>query len=300
MAKQLQNQKILDTWRGWLRIERGVSPATFSSYLSDAQQLTSWLEERKINLVNCSREDLENYLISIGEAGAEAATLARKLSAIKNLFTQIVTEGFRDDNPTELIHAPRRGHYLPDTLTPQEVEEILESIDLTQKGGLRDRALIELLYGAGLRISEATSLTLDQLRLDEGWLLIQGKGSKQRLAPIGPNASAYIERYRREERPTFDPHSEKLFLNFRGGGLSRVGAWMIIKKRTAEVKEGVSPHTFRHSFATHLLEGGIDLRILQELLGHADISTTQIYTHLDRAHLRDAHRLYHPREQRRG
>ena len=291
---------LLGLWDGWMAVEARNSPATRSAYLSDGRQLARWLEESGASLVRCDRAALEGYFDALDELGAADATIARKLAAAKSLFARLAAEGARPDNPAELLASRRRGRHLPDVLSVEQVDAILGGIDLGERGGLRDRALLELLYGAGLRISEAIGMTLERMRLDEGWLLVQGKGSKQRLAPIGPNAAALVDRYRREERPLLDPKSDALLLNLRGGPLGRVGAWQIVKKRCAEIAPQVTPHTFRHSYATHLLEGGIDLRVLQELLGHASITTTQIYTHLDRMRLQETHRRFHPRETREG
>lgn len=299
MKKTTALHPALQLWKGWLMVEQGASAATLQSYLADGVQLQEWLAEQETTFEKCERTDLEQFLMELGREGAEASSIARKLSALRSLFGRMVAEKIRSDDPTTLLQSPKTGRYLPDALSAEAVFRILDGIDLQRKGGLRDRALIELLYGAGLRISEAIGLRLEQLRFDDGWILVQGKGSKQRLAPIGPRAADMIDHYRRHERPLLEPRSDHLILNLRGTALSRVGAWQIVKKWSAHEEGAISPHTFRHSYATHLLEGGIDLRVLQELLGHADIATTQIYTHLDRSHLRRAHHLYHPREQKR-
>ena len=290
------DEDLVRLWDGWMVVEARSAPATRAAYLADVRQLAVWLESSGSGLRNCGRDQVEAYFSELEELGIANSTIMRKLAAFRSLFGRLLADGERPDDPTELILSRRKGFYLPDVLSPEQVGRILDGIDLGERGGLRDRALIELLYGAGLRVSEALSLTLERLRLDEGWLLVQGKGSKQRLAPIGPNAAAMIERYRLEERPLFEPKCDLLILNQRGGPLSRVAAWNIVKKRGEEELPSISPHTFRHSYATHLLEGGIDLRVLQELLGHASVTTTQMYTHLDRLRLQETHRRFHPRE----
>ena len=287
---------LVRLWDGWMVVEARSAPATRAAYLADVRQFARWLEASGSGLGNCGRDRVEAYFSELEEMGIANSTVMRKLAAFRSLFGRLLADGERPDDPTELVLSRRKGFHLPDVLSPEQVARILDGIDLGERGGLRDRALLELLYGAGLRVSEALSLTLERLRLDEGWLLVQGKGSKQRLAPIGPNAAALIERYRLEERPIFEPETDVLIVSQRGKPLSRVAAWNIVKKRGEAELPSISPHTFRHSYATHLLEGGIDLRVLQELLGHASVTTTQMYTHLDRRRLQETHRRFHPRE----
>ncbi len=288
---------LLDDWIESLTSEEGLQENSCRSYRSDASDLCAWLEEKGAGLDTCDRDLLDGYLVQRGQEGLEASSLARRLSSLRSLFGFLIREKQILRDPTDLLQTPRTTRWLPDTLSIAEVLSILEGIGTETPVGLRDRALIELLYGAGLRVSEALSLRVDQIRNDEGWVLVEGKGARQRLVPVGREALGWIERYRREVRPSLAPKSDHLFLNLRGGPLSRVSAWRLIQTHTLHLSQQVGPHTFRHSYATHLLEGGIDLRILQELLGHADISTTQIYTHLDREYLREAHRTFHPRER---
>ncbi|MBP5350851.1 MAG: tyrosine recombinase [Fibrobacterales bacterium] len=295
-AVSSDDEGLVRLWDGWMAVEARSAPATRAAYLADVRQLAQWLAGAGSGLRGCTRAEIEAFFSGLEELGIANSSIARKLAAVRSFFARLLADGERPDNPAELLLSRRKGRSLPDVLGVDQVERILDGIDLGERGGLRDRALIELLYGAGLRISEALSLTLEQLRLDEGWILVQGKGSKQRLAPIGPNAAAMIERYRTEERPLFEPKCDLLVLNQRGGPLSRVAGWNIVKKRGEAELPSISPHTFRHSYATHLLEGGIDLRVLQELLGHASVTTTQLYTHLDRRRLQETHRRFHPRE----
>jgi len=200
-------------------------------------------------------------------------------------------------DPAEHLDAPKLGRYLPDCLTVADINLLFDSIDPTHPWALRDRTLLELLYSMGLRISEALNLTIAQIQLEDGWITPIGKGNKQRLVPLSPPSRVTIQRYMLEERPLAHPKCDHLIVNPRGAKLSRMGAWKIVQRIARPLGKSVHPHTFRHSFATHLLEGGMDLRVLQELLGHADISTTQIYTHLDREFLKTEHRRFHPREK---
>jgi len=230
-------------------------------------------------------------------------SIARALSAIRGFHRFLVGEEQADDDPTQTIEPPKKAKTLPGVLSIAEVNEILQRPDVSSPLGLRDKAILETLYATGMRVSELTGLRQSQLLFDEELVRVFGKGSKERLVPIGRSAVKWITRYRTGPRTALASKGKSrdtLFLNARGGSLSRMAIWNIISRysREAGIKKSVHPHTFRHSFATHLLEGGADLRAVQEMLGHADISTTQIYTHVDREYLKEVHRTFHPREKR--
>jgi integrase/recombinase XerD len=231
--------------------------------------------------------------------GLSAATIRRQVSAVRTYYAFLLAEGRVEADPSDRLEAPRRGRRLPDTLSQTEVEALLAAPQIAEPLAWRDRALLELGYGAGLRVSELCGLTLSNLLLSEGLVRVLGKGSKERLVPIGRKVIGAVSVYLHQLRPTIDRGKtrERVLLNARGEPLSRVGAWGIVKRcaRQAGIRKRVTTHTLRHSFATHLLEGGADLRAVQEMLGHADLSTTQIYTHVDREYLRAVHRKFHPR-----
>jgi integrase/recombinase XerD len=242
---------------------------------------------------------LRDFVYLLKDLGLSAATIRRAVSAIRTYYGFLVGEGRVTEDPSDRLETPRRGRTLPDTLSVQEVEALIAAPGIDDPLGWRDRALLELGYGAGLRVSELCGLLLTDLLLPENLVRILGKGGKQRLVPIGRNIIGAVSIYLHSLRPTLDRGKSggRVLLNARGEPLSRVGAWGIVKRATerAGIRKRVTPHTLRHSFATHLLEGGADLRAVQEMLGHADLSTTQIYTHVDREYLRSIHKQYHPR-----
>jgi integrase/recombinase XerD len=229
------------------------------------------------------------------------SSLARHISSLRGFLIYLEELHELDFSPENLLVAPRLEKYLPQVLSIDEVAEVFENININDRFGMRDLVLLELLYSEGLRISEAVSLKLEHVQLDNGWITPVGKGNKQRLVPLSGKAKKNIEIYIKDARQQFKPRIDTLILNFHGRSLSRVGAWKIIRDCTAFLcKSSISPHSFRHSFATHCLAGGMDLRILQELLGHTNLATTQIYTHLDNSYLKSEHRRFHPREKVRG
>lgn len=285
---------------GYLGIDRGLTRNTVEAYASDLKQYLTYLEAAGIEEAGrASRDDVAGFLGSLRELGAAPETVARKLSMLRNFHRYLLSEGQASQDPTELIPTPRKWRKLPEVLSVPEVERVLAEPDLGTPKGMRDRAILEVLYATGLRVSELTGLTLSAVDLDQRFVRCLGKGMKERVVPLGSHAVRWIERYLEEARPqiTRAGSPDVLFLNMRGRPLSRKGCWKLVMGyvQQAGIEKRVSPHTFRHSFATHLLEGGADLRIVQELLGHTDISTTQIYTHIDREYLLEVHRTFHPR-----
>ncbi|MBU0934814.1 MAG: tyrosine recombinase [Spirochaetes bacterium] len=292
----MAERPILDRYASWLLAARRLSPLTLDVYLRETRSLFSWLEEASIRIEDVASIDLLSYLVFRRSQGLSARTMARIVSSLRTLFKFLRLEGLREDDPGELLETPKQEKVLPDVYKAGEIEKILEAIDLSTPGGLRDRALFELIYSCGLRISEAASLSFDMVFMDERILRITGKRQKERIVPFGEEAAAWLQRYLDEARPQLARaaadgfrRSSRVFLNRVGRGITRKGIW----KRFSELRltSGVQGkvHGLRHSFATHLLAGGADLRTVQELLGHADITTTQIYTHVDAEGLHDVH-----------
>ncbi len=283
----------------YLQLERGLSPTTRASYQQDLALFETFLKRRGIGILSRVRAaDVREFLHSL-RATRSPATVARKLAAIKGLFRYLEGQRIIPRSPTAFIETPRLWQRLPQTLNLEEIERLLGSVQ-AEGLGLRDLAMLELLYGAGLRVSELVSLELSHCNFDAGFLRCMGKGNKERIVPLGSQAAAALRRYLQEERPRLvrrHPEAAVIFVNRRGTRLSRQRVWQVLKRyaKAGLMTKGISPHTLRHSFATHLLEGGADLRTVQELLGHANISTTQRYTHVDRARLKAVHEKYHPR-----
>lgn len=244
-------------------------------------------------------EILSEYIRLLYDLGFEVTSIQRSLSSLRGYFSYIASEGAIDNDPTELLETPRRSRYLPSVLSVEEIEKILNVINIQKKMGIRDRAMLETLYATGMRVSELASFTFEQFMPEEGLVRIFGKGSKERIVPVGEIAATWIDKYYSAERHLLvKPETDStMFLNKFGHPLSRMGIWKIVQSyvKGAGIDKEVSPHTFRHSFATHLLEGGADLRTVQEMLGHANIVTTEIYTHVDREYLKEVHRSFHPR-----
>ncbi len=289
-------------FRNYLKLERSLSDNSIEAYSRDITKLKEFFEIKKkeISPLKVSQQDLIDFLEFIGELGLSAYSHARILSGIKAFYRFMVYEQLMDHDPSELLEAPKLGRKLPDTLEFHEIEELLAAIDLSTPEGTRNRAMLETLYSSGLRVSELIDLKMSNIYEDIGFLRVIGKGSKERLVPIGREALKHIKIYRDQVRvhvPIKHGQEDFLFLNKRGSSLSRVMVFMIIKDLAAKIglKKTISPHTFRHSFATHLIEGGADLRAVQEMLGHESITTTEIYTHLDRDYLKQVIRDFHPR-----
>jgi len=296
-------EDFLHEFLNFLRIEKNASTNTVVSYQNDLLRYLSYLHENGIHAITeIKPSDIQGLVYLLAGLGLAPSSTARNLSAIRMFHKFLVREGYTENDPTVNITFPHQAKNLPKALTQFEIEAILEQPDISTPRGLRDRAMLEFLYAAGLRVSELISIGLSDLFFQEGFIRVVGKGSKERVVPIGGQAILFTGRYLKETRPGLQRghnRSNRVFLNMRGQALSRMGVWKILRGYVdkAALKEEVSPHTFRHSFATHLIEGGADLRAVQEMLGHADISSTQIYTHLDREYLKEVHRSFHPREK---
>jgi integrase/recombinase XerD len=290
----------LEGFRDYLSLEAGHSPNTVDAYLRDLRRMGEFALARGAREpASVTRTHLRDFVYLLKDLGLSAATIRRSVSAIRTYYGFLAGEGRVRNDPSDRLETPRRGRVLPDTLTVAEVESLLAAPGIDDPLAWRDRALLELAYGAGMRVSELCGLGITDLLLTEGLVRVFGKGSKERLVPLGRKTIGAVSVYLHQLRPSLDRGhgGGKVLLNARGEPLSRVGAWGIVKRAAerAGIRKRVTPHTLRHSFATHLLEGGADLRAVQEMLGHADLSTTQIYTHVDREYLRSVHRQFHPR-----
>ncbi len=291
-------RRVLERYLEMLVVERGLSTHTLAAYRHDLERLGGWLNARKGNdLLAAQPADLTAHLRDLRQHQISPRSVARALAAIRGFYAHLIEEGERVDNPAANLLAPRLWRRLPRVLDQSEVESLLAAPDPTTPAGLRDLAMIELLYATGLRVSELVGLRLAQLHLEGGFLIAFGKGSKERLVPVGERAEAQLRRYLQEARPwLLRGRHEVVFVSRRGAPLTRQGFWKILRAYAARagVRE-VSPHVLRHSFATHLLEHGADLRAVQMMLGHADISTTEIYTHVHRERLKSLYDRFHPR-----
>jgi integrase/recombinase XerD len=295
----------LEPFYDYLSFERGLSPRTLEAYGRDVGRLRAFLEERGVHDPGTATpQDLREFTYRLRDQGLAATSIRRALSATRTYFAFLLTEGHIAADPSENLEAPATWRRLPEVLSREEVERLVLAPDPSDSLFWRDRALLEFAYASGVRVGELTGVKVRDVDLEDGFALVYGKGSKERLVPLGGEAVHAVGVYLRELRPALargkgggGGGGGALFLNARGAGLSRMGVWKILKKHVdrAGITRRVTPHTLRHTFATHLLEGGADLAAVQEMLGHADISTTQIYTHVDREYLRDVHRRYHPR-----
>ncbi len=288
-------------FKAWLQLEKSLSDNSVQAYIRDVELLVRFLTISKEPKSPAAVEpaDLRIFLKWIHELGFSAGSQARILSGIKSFYRYCILEQISQTDPTTLLEAPKRKRTLPDTLSFEEIENLIAQIDLSKPEGTRNKAMLETLYSCGLRVSELVQLQLSKLYLDLGFVRVRGKGDKERLVPIGDSAIKYIQLYKQTTRTQIQPqrgNEDFVFLNKRGGPLSRVMVFYIIRDlaKRAGINKTVSPHTFRHSFATHLIEGGADLRAVQEMLGHASITTTEIYTHLDREFLRKTLQQFHP------
>lgn len=290
-------------FKNYLQLERSLSANSIAAYLRDVEKLFQFLviQEIEVSPEKVKPAQIELFLQQISEIGLNARSQARILSGLKAFYKYLLIEDIIDSSPTELLTSPKIGRKLPEVLSIEEITEIINAIDLSKPEGERNKAMLETLYSCGLRVSELINLKLSNLLLDEGFIRVVGKGDKERITPIGSVAIKHINTYLKSKRNHMDNINKEsediLFLNRRGNQLTRVMIFSIIKNLVKEtgITKTVSPHTFRHSFATHLVEGGADLRAVQEMLGHESITTTEIYTHLDRAYLRQAILDFHPR-----
>jgi len=293
-------KQSIKEFKSYLRIERSLSENTIDSYLRDIRKLAKFSEEKDLNELQITKAEVKEFIASINKEEISARSQSRIISGIKAFYKYLILEDYLKVNPTELIESPRIGMKLPDTLSIEEIDSLISAIDLSHPQGERNRSILEVLYSCGLRVSELTNLKLSNIRFKEGYIKVLGKGNKERFAPIGSSAIKFLNIYLNEIRnhQTIKKGSEDIvFLNRRGNKLTRVMIFTIIKQLSEKIgmKKKISPHTFRHSFATHLIEGGADLRAVQEMLGHESITTTEIYTHLDREYLREAIMQFHPR-----
>ncbi len=291
---------LLERFEEHLQLEDGASPRTLEAYGRDLARLAVWAQARKVSGPGeLTSALLRDFVYHLKDLGLAPASIRRSISAIRTYFKFLMAEGQVKGDPSEKLETPKKWRTLPEVLSVSEIDKLLSAVSLDEPLVFRDRAMLELAYGAGLRVSEWIGIEVKDLMLEDAIVRVFGKGSKERLVPIGRSAIGAVGMYLRELRPRLEKGEGKgkLFLNARGRPLSRMGAWGILRKyvELAGLRTSVTPHTLRHSFATHLLEGGADLRAVQEMLGHADISTTQIYTHVDREYLRSVHRQFHPR-----
>ncbi len=301
MAENAWNAYIKD-YRNYLKLERSLSANSIEAYVHDVELLRAYVDVSKagVNPTGITSKHLQGFLAYVNELGMSPHSQARILSGIKGFFKYLLFEELIQKDPTALIEGPRLGRKLPDTLEYNEIVRLLEAIDLSTPEGARNRAMLEVLYSSGLRVSELVELKRANVYFDLGFLRVIGKGNKERLVPIGRDAMKYLNTYLEQIRvhiPVQKGFEGHVFLNRRGKKISRVSVFLIIKALAAAIglKKDISPHTFRHSFATHLIEGGADLRAVQEMLGHESITTTEIYTHLDRDYLKQVIREFHPR-----
>ena len=293
------DKEITERFCDVLWLQEGLSANTLDAYRRDLEGLGRWLSTKSATLMTATRADLLEYLSDCVRKGARPRTTARLLSSLRRFYGYLVRENRVKVDPTALIDSPKIGRPLPKSLTEEQVEKLLQSPDVTTPLGLRDRAMLETLYATGMRVSELVGLTLSQVSLTQGVVRVIGKGDKERLVPLGEEAIAWISRYLAEGRPALvRRHStDAVFTTTRGGPMTRQAFWHNLKRhaRAGGIHATLSPHTLRHAFATHLLNHGADLRVVQILLGHSDLSTTQIYTHVARQRLRDLHAQHHPR-----
>lgn len=295
-------QVLIKQFENYLKLERSLSGNSVEAYAHDVQKLAQYfaLSKKEVAPTKVKADDVSDFLIYLNELGLAPHTQARILSGLKSFYKFLITEELLQEDPLALIDSPKLGRKLPDVLSYPEIEQILAAIDLSIPEGHRNRAMLETLYSSGLRVSELVSLKLTHLHFEAGFIRVIGKGNKERIVPIGKEAIKYVELYQNHWRihyPIQPSDENTLFLNRRGTALSRVMVFLVIKDLAQKVglNKNISPHTFRHSFATHLIEGGADLRAVQEMLGHESITTTEIYTHLDRDYLRQVITEFHPR-----
>ena len=296
-------ESYIKNYQSYLRIERGLSKNTIDNYSFDIERLCLFLEENAIVIspITITEEIIQQFIYSVSKE-VNPRSQARIISGLKSFFSYLIFEDYRSNNPLELIETPKTGRKLPDTLSVNEIDNLISAIDLSTNEGERNRAMLETLYGCGLRVSELVSLKISDLFFDEGFVKITGKGNKQRFVPIGKLTQKYIQIYRDSIRIHLNikkDFEDTLFLNRRGAQLSRAMIFTIIKNLSAQINlnKTISPHTLRHSFATHLLENGADLRSIQLMLGHESITTTEIYVHLDRRFLAEVMNTFHPRKE---
>ena len=295
-------ENIIKRYKRYLKLERNFSSNTIDAYMYDVEKLLIYCDDKGLDIITMTLDDLQQFAAQLHDIGIGAISQCRVLSGVRSLFRFLQLDAYRDDDPTELLESPKTGEHLPEVLSTEEVDRLEDSIDLTKWEGQRNRAIIEVLFSCGLRVSELVSLTLSNLYLDEQYVRVTGKGSKERLVPISDKAIKeleywFVDRNHMKIKPGSEDY---VFLNRRGGQLTRTMILIMIKRQALEagIQRTISPHTLRHSFATALLKGGADLRVIQALLGHENIATTEIYTHLDDTTIREEVMAHHPRNMR--
>ena len=296
--------EAIENYANYLRFEKNASENTIEAYVSDLQKLQDFAEQNLMNItpITISYGHLQEFLYQVSQINYSERPQARWISSIKGFFSFLLEDEFREDNPSALLETPKLGLYLPDTLSLEEIEKLISATEENTDLAKRNRCMIEVLYGCGLRVSELTELQISNINFKENYLKIQGKGDKVRFVPLADYTADFIKNYInniRSKQKINPKHSDILFLNSRGAQISRQMVFLIIKEivRKAGIQKNISPHTFRHSFATHLLQNGADLRFIQEMLGHSSITTTEIYTHLNTEELHETILKYHPRNQ---
>lgn len=297
-----ENDRVIKRYRSYLLLERSFSANTEDAYLTDLSKLLSYLDDLNIHYKEATYEVLQDFLVDLADLGISQRSQSRIVSGIKNFYNFLVIENEIEEDPTELLSTPKKEEYLPTVLSIEEVNKIIDSIDVSDAIGQRNRTILEVLYSCGIRVSELVNLPISQVFFEEKYINVIGKGNKQRIVPISDKALMEIKRWMqmRSEMPMKSDDSGLLFINRRGGQLTRQMVFIIVKNAAEAVgiTKTISPHTFRHSFATHLLEGGANLRAIQEMLGHKSIITTEIYSHIDTQRLREEVILFHPRNHR--
>ncbi len=293
------DQPVIEAFLDTLWVENGLSENTLAAYRNDLLGLSIWLSKLPVSITDAGREHLLDYLSYRVQQGSRPRTSARLLSSIRRFYRYLVRQGAVQQDPSAQIEFPKLGRPLPETLGEEEVEKLLNAPNINKAQGVRDRAMLEVLYACGLRVSELVGLDLNQINLNNGVIRVVGKGNKERLIPFGEQAIEWLTLYINQSRNELlkSKQSDSLFISNRGAAMTRQAFWHMIKKyaKHVEISKHLSPHTLRHAFATHLLNHGADLRVVQMLLGHSDLSTTQIYTHVAQARLQDLHRMHHPR-----
>ena len=301
MRSQEIPNDILKKYKQYLKLEKSLSTNTVHAYLTDLSKLTHFLEEENIPLQDTTLEHLETFSASLRDLGIQPRSQARILSGIRSFFHFLAMEDYLQSDPSELLESPQTGLQLPEVLTLEEIDNLIEAIDLSTREGQRNRTILETLYSCGLRVSELCNLKLSDLYLEEGFIKVEGKGNKQRLVPISPRAIRELRHYfiDRNQTTIKSGYEDFVFISKRGKNISRIMVFHFIKELADNIglKKTISPHTFRHSFATHLLEGGANLRAIQCMLGHESIGTTEIYTHIDKHRLRSEIIEHHPRNK---
>lgn len=298
-ARATTRTKILKEYRQYLRLERNLSPNTLDAYRSDLDKLLHYLDSEGIDTLDATTDNLQGFAAGLHDIGIHPRSQSRIISGIRSFFRFLVMADYRKSDPGELLESPKIGFHIPEVLTVDEIDSIISAVDMEKSEGQRNRAILETLYSCGLRVSELCGLKISDLYFDEGFIKVEGKGSKQRLVPISDRAVCELKLWLEQRimgriKPGFEDH---VFLARWGNGISRIMVFHMIKELAAQagIKKSISPHTFRHSFATHLLEGGANLRAIQAMLGHESIATTEIYTHIDRTMLRQEIIEHHPR-----